>query len=59
MPFNKLKDVLATKIKGDDKSAATNLLGGQVTTRVLYACVAKKLVKIERGSGEQVVKFDV
>jgi hypothetical protein len=59
MPFNRLKDVLATKIKGDDKSVATNLLGGQVTTRVLYACVAKKLVKIERGSGEQVVKFDV
>jgi hypothetical protein len=59
MPLNKLKEVLASKVKGDDKSAATHLLGGQVTTRVLYACVAKKLVKIERGGGEQVVKFDV
>jgi hypothetical protein len=59
MPLNKLKEVLASKVKGDDPGAAANLLGGQVTTRALYACVAKKLVKIERGGGEQVVKFDV
>lgn len=59
MPLNKLKDVLTSKVKGDDKGAASNLLGGQVTTRALYACVAKKLMKIERGGGEQIVKFDV
>lgn len=58
MPLNKLKELLSSKVKGDG-SASTNLLGGQVTTRALYACVAKKLVKIERGGGEQVVKFDV
>jgi len=60
MPLNKLKDVLTSKVKtSGGAGATTNLLGGQVTTRTLYACVAKKLVKIERGGGEQVVKFDV
>lgn len=57
MPLNELKTTLAAKIKGDGPTA--NVLGGQVTTRTLYACVAKKLVKIERGGGEQVVKFDI
>jgi hypothetical protein len=28
------------------------------STRALYACVAKKLVKIDRGGGEQIVRFD-
>ncbi|KAI6038478.1 hypothetical protein EDC04DRAFT_3090761 [Pisolithus marmoratus] len=28
-------------------------------TRALYACVAKKLIRIDRSSGEQVVLFDV
>lgn len=59
MPLNKLKEVLASKVNGDDKGTAASLFGGQVTTRALYACVAKKLMKIERGGGEQVVKFDV
>ena len=58
MPLNKLKEALSNKINGDG-AAFTNLLGGQVTTRALYVCVAKKLVKIERGGKEQVVKFDV
>ncbi|KAG2153688.1 uncharacterized protein EDB93DRAFT_1134153 [Suillus bovinus] len=48
MSLNKLKEALA---EGEHSSA-----GG---TRAIYACVAKKLIKIERGSGEQVVKFDV
>lgn len=55
MPLNKLKETLS-KVKGAD---ASNIFGGQVTTRALYGCVAKKLVKIERGGGEQVVKFDI
>jgi hypothetical protein len=59
MPLGMLKEALGSKVKGDAKGPATNILGGQVTTRTLYACVAKKLVKIERGGGEQVVKFDV
>ncbi|KAG2031292.1 hypothetical protein BDR03DRAFT_972865 [Suillus americanus] len=47
MSLNKLKEALAEG-------------GGSVGgTRTMYACVAKKLIKIERGGGEQVVKFDV
>lgn len=53
MPLNQLKAVLGSKV------GAAAGLGGQATTRTIYGCVAKKLVKIERGSGEQVVKFDV
>ncbi|KAH7908607.1 hypothetical protein BJ138DRAFT_1115696 [Hygrophoropsis aurantiaca] len=48
MSLSKLKEALAEKFGG-----AT---GG---TRALYACVAKKLIRIERGGGEQTVKFDV
>ncbi|KAG1851109.1 hypothetical protein F4604DRAFT_1592568 [Suillus subluteus] len=47
MSLNKLKEALA---EGGGSA------GG---TRTIYACVAKKLIKIERGGGEQVVKFDV
>ncbi|KAG2364372.1 hypothetical protein BDR07DRAFT_1401546 [Suillus spraguei] len=47
MSLNKLKEALAEG-------------GGSASgTRTIYACVAKKLIKIERGGGEQVVKFDV
>ncbi|KAG0708318.1 hypothetical protein DFH29DRAFT_891901 [Suillus ampliporus] len=45
MSLNRLKEALAGG-------------GGTSGTRTLYACVAKKLIKIERGGGEQVVKFD-
>ncbi|KAG1777023.1 hypothetical protein EV702DRAFT_299960 [Suillus placidus] len=47
MSLNKLKEAL---VEGGGSA------GG---TRTMYACVAKKLIKIERGGGEQVVKFDV
>lgn len=47
MSLNKLKEALA---EGG---------GSASSTRTMYACVAKKLIKIERGGGEQVVKFDV
>jgi hypothetical protein len=46
MQLNKLKEALAERG------------GGTSGTRTLYACVAKKLIKIERGGGEQVIKFD-
>ncbi|KZP34297.1 hypothetical protein FIBSPDRAFT_1035367 [Athelia psychrophila] len=52
MPLIALKGVLASKV------GSAGGPGGQATTRTIYGCVAKKLVKIERGSGEQVVKFD-
>jgi hypothetical protein len=57
MPLNKVKESLAAK--ASTSGGAGIVLGGQSTTRVLYGCVAKRLVKIERGAGEQIVKFDV
>ena len=54
MSLNKVKDNLVAKAKEGGASGA-----GQSTTRVLYSCVAKRLVKIDRGGGEQVVKFDI
>ena len=48
MPLNKLREVLS----------AAGAQGTSVT-RPIYSCVAKKLLKIERGGGEQIVKFDV
>ncbi|KAG5646305.1 hypothetical protein DXG03_003902 [Asterophora parasitica] len=55
LPLNKAKDLLAAKASAGGGAGAV----AQGTTRILYGCVAKRLVKIERGGGEQVVKFDV
>jgi len=49
LPMNRLKDIMT------GNAGAT----GVPHTRALYACVAKRLVKIERGKGEQSVKFDI
>ncbi|KAJ6558598.1 hypothetical protein DFH09DRAFT_535939 [Mycena vulgaris] len=57
MPLNKVKETLAAKASSSGGAGA--VLGGQSTTRALYGCVAKRLVKIERGGGEQIVKFDL
>ncbi|KAG2342545.1 hypothetical protein BDR05DRAFT_934910 [Suillus weaverae] len=59
--------LLLTLLKQPDFSISLNKLkealaeggGSAGGTRTMYACVAKKLIKIERGGGEQVVKFDV
>lgn len=48
MPLNEMKEHLANKAK---------MAGG--TSRVLFQCVAKRLVKIDRGRGEQIVRFDI
>ncbi|KAK0225776.1 hypothetical protein IW262DRAFT_1357830 [Armillaria fumosa] len=56
MPLNKVKESLAAKAS---TGGSAILVAGQGTTRVLYGCVAKRLIKIDRGGGEQVVKFDV
>ncbi|EKM54026.1 uncharacterized protein PHACADRAFT_145606 [Phanerochaete carnosa HHB-10118-sp] len=48
MSLGALKDTLA---KAEGAAAGV--------TRPIYGCVAKRLLKIERGGGEQVVKFDV
>ncbi|KAG6908383.1 hypothetical protein DXG01_004812 [Tephrocybe rancida] len=52
LPLNKVKDLLAAKASTGGGAVATG------TTRILYGCVAKRLVKIDRSGGEQVVKFD-
>jgi hypothetical protein len=53
MPMNKVKEELVSKAGG---SAAAMSVG---TTRIIYGCVAKRLMRIERGGGEQVVQFDI
>ncbi|KAA1474250.1 hypothetical protein DENSPDRAFT_882650 [Dentipellis sp. KUC8613] len=57
LPLAKLKGTLGEKAKSAGGGSA--VLTSQVTTRVLYGSVAKRLIKIERGGGEQVVRFDV
>ncbi|EGN99541.1 hypothetical protein SERLA73DRAFT_159804 [Serpula lacrymans var. lacrymans S7.3] len=52
MSLGRLKEVVAER-------SSTGSGAGAGATRALYGCVAKKLIKIQRGSGEQVVKFDV
>jgi hypothetical protein len=54
LPLNKIKEALGSKSGPVYPGPMAGL-----PTRVLYGCVAKKLVKIERGGGEQVVRFDV
>ena len=49
LPMNRLKDIMT------GNAGAT----GAPHTRALYACVAKRLMKIERGKGEQSVRFDI
>lgn len=49
LPMNRLKKIM------NGNAGAT----GAPHTRALYACVAKRLVKIERGKGEQSVRFDI
>ncbi|KAH9485301.1 hypothetical protein JR316_0002209 [Psilocybe cubensis] len=49
MPLNQVKENLDVKAKAM----------GQGPTRVLFGCVAKRLLKIERGRREQIVKFDI
>lgn len=52
MPLNKLKDVLA------EKKSSIVMAQGVTPTRILYACVGKRLIKIDRSGGEQLAKFD-
>jgi hypothetical protein len=51
LPLAKVKEILSAKGDAGIRS------GGSI--RVLYGCVAKRLMKIERGRGEQTVRFDV
>lgn len=55
MHLNKLKDALSTKAKSNGLTVGTL---GQNPTRILYGCIGKRLIKIDRSGGEQLVKFD-
>ncbi|KAI0321081.1 hypothetical protein OF83DRAFT_1101473 [Amylostereum chailletii] len=55
LPLNKLKEILTAKAGPRSVGSLT----GQGATKVLYGCVAKRLVRIDRGGGEQIVRFDV
>ena len=54
LPLAKVKEILSAR---GEKGAA--VIGSGASTRVLYGCVAKRLVRIDRGRGEQTVRFDV
>ena len=54
LPLAKIKEILSAR---GEKGAA--VIGSGASTRVLYGCVAKRLVRIDRGGGEQIVRFDV
>ncbi|KAF9007970.1 hypothetical protein BDQ17DRAFT_1350342 [Cyathus striatus] len=56
LPLNKLKDQLAEKLNAYGSSIMAH---GQSSARIIYGCVAKRLVRIDRETGEQMVKFDV
>lgn len=65
MPLAKLKEVIGAKAAefGSGSGALGGLGGiagaGAGATKPVYACVAKRLLKIDRGRGEQVVRFDM
>ncbi|KXN90213.1 hypothetical protein AN958_04703 [Leucoagaricus sp. SymC.cos] len=50
LPLTKVKELLTTRTDG---TAQPN------SSRIVYGCVAKRLLKIDRTGGEQVVRFDV
>ncbi|KAG6820882.1 hypothetical protein H0H93_010226 [Arthromyces matolae] len=52
LPLNTVKDLLA------EKASSSGGVGAASTTRILYGCVAKRLLRIDRSGGEQIVKFD-
>ncbi|KAI9456499.1 hypothetical protein BJY52DRAFT_1275772 [Lactarius psammicola] len=51
LPLAKVKEILSTRESVGTMPRASN--------RVLYGCVAKRLIRIDRGKGEQTVRFDV
>ncbi|TFK75302.1 hypothetical protein BDN72DRAFT_509829 [Pluteus cervinus] len=52
LPMNDVKGLLTSK------AIAAGAAASQSPIRVLFACVGKRILKIERGGGEQMVKFD-
>jgi hypothetical protein len=54
LPLAKVKEILCAR---GERGVA--VIGSGASIRVLYGCVAKRLVRIDRGGGEQIVRFDV
>jgi hypothetical protein len=54
LPLAKVKELLSAR---GERGVA--VIGSGASIRVLYGCVAKRLVRIDRGGGEQIVRFDV
>lgn len=53
LPLSKVKELLATRTDGTVNPSQFN------SSRIVYGCVAKRLLKIDRTGGEQIVRFDV
>ncbi|KAI9511149.1 hypothetical protein F5148DRAFT_1173011 [Russula earlei] len=53
LPLATVKEILSAK---GDRGL---VIGSGASIRVLYGCVAKRLVRIDRGGGEQIVRFDI
>ncbi|KAJ3508884.1 hypothetical protein NLJ89_g5516 [Agrocybe chaxingu] len=54
MSLSQVKENLAARAKSTGAGVTASS-----TTRVIYGCVGKRLVKIDRGGREQIVKFDI
>ena len=57
LPLNEVKKALGVPVGTGPRVSTVGV--GAVATRVIYGCVAKRLIKIERGGREQVVRFDL
>ncbi|KAG2015953.1 hypothetical protein CC2G_009171 [Coprinopsis cinerea AmutBmut pab1-1] len=57
MPMNKMKEVLGDKAKSNPGLSVSAF--AQNPTRIVYNCVAKRMLKFDRTGKEQIVKFDV
>jgi len=53
LPLSKVKELLASR------TASTTNASQPYSSRIVYGCVAKRLLKIDRTGSEQIVKFDV
>ncbi|KAF9451259.1 hypothetical protein P691DRAFT_724394 [Macrolepiota fuliginosa MF-IS2] len=53
LPLSNVKELLATRTDGAANPSHSN------SSRIVYGCVAKRLLKIDRTGGEQIVRFDV
>ncbi len=53
LSLGRVKELLAIRTDGMANASQSN------SSRIVYGCVAKRLLKIDRTGGEQIVTFDV